>query len=84
MQGGHRFTSGRFGNTTHQMAAFSIRTLKGGQSAVTVRIGPAVTMAKARSLQEHGWEVQITDSEGRVFDPDDFEARHREDLPGSS
>jgi hypothetical protein len=36
------------------MAAFSIHASKDGQSVVTVRIGPTVTVAKARELGKSG------------------------------
>jgi hypothetical protein len=59
------------------MSAFSIRASKGEQSVLTMRIDPTAAIAKAHTLRENGWTVQITDSEGRVFELGDFEVEHR-------
>jgi hypothetical protein len=59
------------------MSAFSIRASRSGQSVLTIRIDPTATIAKAHTLQENGWTVQITDSDGRVFELCDFEVEHR-------
>jgi hypothetical protein len=55
------------------MAAFSIHASKDGQSVVTVRIGPTVTVAKARELGKSGQDVHITDADGRQYRPDKFD-----------
>ena len=52
---------------------FSIHAWKDGQSNETVRIRLAVAVDKARVLQSAGWQVHVTDSAGRQFDPSDFE-----------
>jgi hypothetical protein len=51
------------------MTAFSIHATKGGQSMTTVRIGPAVTVAKARALLKDGWQVHVTDVAGQRYEP---------------
>ena len=40
---------------------------------MTVRISPAVAVDKARVLEKSGWQVHVTDSSGRQFDPPDFD-----------
>ena len=55
------------------MTAFSIHSSKDGQSVHTVRIGPRITVAKARALSKEGWQVHIADADGRQYGPDDFE-----------
>ena len=50
------------------MTAFSIHATKGGQSMTTVRIGPTVTVAKARALQKDGWQVHVTDAMGKHYE----------------
>jgi hypothetical protein len=55
------------------MAAYSIRSSLDDQAIVTVRIGPVVTLDKARALQLLGWEFQIIDAEGRSYDVKAFE-----------
>ena len=52
---------------------FTIRAWKDGRSISTVRIRPAVAIDKARGLQSSGWQVHVTDSQGRQFDPLDFD-----------
>ena len=51
---------------------FTIHASKNGQSVATVRISPAVAVDKARVLEELGWQVHVTDSVGRQFNPSDF------------
>jgi hypothetical protein len=51
------------------MTAFSIHATKGGQSMTTVRIGPTVTVAKARALLKDGWQVHVTDAAGQHYEP---------------
>src|SRR5712672_3191177 len=48
---------------------FAIHAWKDDQSIVTVRIGPAVAVDKARVLERSGWKVHVTDSTGRRFGP---------------
>jgi hypothetical protein len=55
------------------MTAFTIHASKDGESMQTVRIGPTVTVAKARSLSKLGWLVHITDSDSRQYQPDEFD-----------
>jgi hypothetical protein len=52
---------------------FTIHASKNGQSVTTVRIIPAVAVDKARVLEGLGWQVHVTDSAGRQFDPSDFD-----------
>ena len=52
---------------------FAIHAWKEDQSIVTVRIGPAVAVDKARVLERAGWKVHVTDSTGHRFDPSDFD-----------
>jgi hypothetical protein len=52
---------------------FAIHAWKDDQSIVTVRIGPAVAVDKARVLERSGWQVYVTDSTGHRFDPSDFD-----------
>jgi hypothetical protein len=52
---------------------FAIHARKDDQSVVTVRIGPAVAVDKARVLERAGWKVHVTDSTGHRFDPSDFD-----------
>ena len=52
---------------------FTIHASRNDQSVVTVRISPAVAVDKARVLENLGWQVHITDSAGRQFDPSDFD-----------
>ena len=35
----------------------------------TVRIGPTVTVAKARALLKDGWQVHVTDAAGQHYEP---------------
>ena len=52
------------------MAAFSIHASKDGQMVTTVRIGPTITMAKARTLLNEGWQVHVTDENGHQYGPE--------------
>jgi hypothetical protein len=40
---------------------------------VTIRIGLAVAVDKARELEKMGWQVYVTDSAGRRFAPPNFD-----------
>ena len=55
------------------MPAFTIHAAKGGQSVTTVRIGAAVTVAKARALADAGWQVHITDADGLQHGPETWD-----------
>ena len=55
------------------MSAFTIHASKGGQSIATVRISPTVTAAKAQTLADAGWEVHVTDVDGRQHGPDTWD-----------
>jgi hypothetical protein len=52
---------------------FAIHASKNGQSIVTIRISPAVAVAKARVLERSGWQVHVTDSAGHQVRPLDFD-----------
>jgi hypothetical protein len=52
---------------------FTIHARKNDQYIVTVRISAPVAVDKARTLQKLGWQVHVTDSSGRQFDPPDFD-----------
>jgi hypothetical protein len=52
---------------------FTIHASKNGQSVMTVRIGPAVAVDRARVLESLGWRVHVTDSVGHRFDPSEFD-----------
>jgi hypothetical protein len=54
------------------MTAFTIHASKDGESSHTVRIGPTVTVAKARELSNNGWQVHVTDADGHRYGPDKF------------
>jgi hypothetical protein len=53
--------------------AFTIHASKDGETVQTVRIGPTVTVAKARELSKSGWQVHITDADGQQYGPDAFD-----------
>jgi menaquinone-dependent protoporphyrinogen IX oxidase len=55
------------------MTAFTVYSSKNGKTVHTVRLSPATTVAKALALHSEGWQVHITDSHGRRFDPADFD-----------
>lgn len=44
------------------MTAFTVYASKNGGSVQTVRISPAMTVAKACALQDEGWMVHVTDA----------------------
>ena len=52
---------------------FTIHAWKDDQSIVTVRIGPAVAVDKARELEKTGWQVHVTDAAGSRFTPPNFD-----------
>jgi hypothetical protein len=49
------------------MTAYTVHASKDGQSVTTVRIGPTVTVAKARALIKEGWQVHVTDAAGQRY-----------------
>jgi hypothetical protein len=55
------------------MAAFMIHSTKDGQTVSTVRIGPTVTVAKTRTLLKDGWQVHVTDEDGRQYGPENLD-----------
>jgi hypothetical protein len=54
------------------MTAFTIVASKDGETVMTVRLGPKISVEKALGLAEDGWQVHITDSEGRQYTPNQF------------
>jgi len=54
------------------MTAFTIHASKDGESSQTVRIGPTITVAKARELIKYGWQVRINDTDGHPYGPERF------------
>jgi hypothetical protein len=52
---------------------FAIHAAKDGQSVLTIRIGPAAAVDKARLLESLGWQVHITDAAGQQFGASDFD-----------
>jgi hypothetical protein len=52
---------------------FAIHAWKADQNIVTVRIGSAVAVDKARELEKAGWQVYVTDSVGHRFAPSNFD-----------
>ena len=55
------------------MTAFTIHASKDGETSQTVRIGPTITVTKARELTKHGWQVHITDADGHQYGPEKFD-----------
>jgi hypothetical protein len=55
------------------MPAFTIHATKDGDTVSTVRIGPTVTVARARTLLKEGWQVHVTDADGRQYGPGQFD-----------
>ena len=51
------------------MTAFVIHASKDGETTQTVRLGPTITVAKARELAKYGWQVHITDADGNQNGP---------------
>jgi hypothetical protein len=52
---------------------FTIHAWKADQNIMTVRIGPAVAVDKARELEKTGWQVYVTDAAGCRFTPPNFD-----------
>jgi len=54
------------------MTAYTIHASKDGETSQTVRLGPTITVAKARELTKYGWQVHITDADGNQYGPNKF------------
>ena len=54
------------------MKSFTIHASKDGEWVETQGTSPTLIVAKANSLHKTGWEVHITDSDGRRFGPSRF------------
>lgn len=52
---------------------FTIHAWKADQNIVTIRIGLAVAIDKARELERIGWQVYVTDAAGSRFMPQNFD-----------
>jgi hypothetical protein len=52
------------------MTAYTIHATKDGETVATVRIGPTITVAKARTLMKQGWQVHVTDGKGQQCGPE--------------
>ena len=52
---------------------FFVNASKGENAVVTVRLSGAVAIAKARSLQDEGWQVFITGPDGNRYHPSEFD-----------
>ena len=54
------------------MEAFTIHASKDGKWVETQGTSPTLTVAKANTLLKTGWDVHITDSDGRRYGPTRF------------
>ena len=54
------------------MELFTIHASKDGEWVETQGTSPTLTVAKASSLHKTGWDVHITDSDGRRYGPSRF------------
>ena len=54
--------------------AFTTQASKDGQMVTTTRLGPTVTVAKARALIKEGWDVHVTGADGRQHGPAQLDA----------
>lgn len=54
------------------MTAFTIQASRDDETVTTVLIGPTITVAKARMLHKQGWQVHVTDADGRQYGPEKF------------
>ena len=52
---------------------FTIHAWKADRHLMTVRIGRAVAVDKARELQKRGWQVYVNDEAGCQFTPPNFD-----------
>jgi hypothetical protein len=55
------------------MTVFTVHASKNDQRITTVRIGPMVSIEKAKTLLQEGWQVHVTDAAGHQYSPDDFD-----------
>ena len=55
------------------MSAFVVHATKDGESTRFLFASPVLTHAKARSLLKGGWDVHVTDAQGRVIQSDRFD-----------
>ena len=51
------------------MELFTIHASKDGDWVETQDTSPTLTVAKANTLHKTGWDVHITDSDGRRYGP---------------
>ena len=54
------------------MELFIVHASKDGQRVEAQNTSPTLTVAKANSLHKSGWDVHITDSDGRRYGPNGF------------
>ena len=54
------------------MELFTIHASKDGEWHEAQDISPTLTVAKANKLHKAGWDVHITDSDGRRYGPTRF------------
>jgi hypothetical protein len=54
------------------MEAFTIHASKDGKWVETQGTSPTLTVAKANTLLKTGWDVHITDADGRRYGPTRF------------
>ena len=54
------------------MEIFTVHASKDGEWVETQIKSPTLTVAKANSLQKSGWDVHITDGDGRRYGPTRF------------
>ena len=62
-----------FAHDRCEMTAFTIHASKDDQTITTVRIDPTVSIEKAKSLLQKGWQVHIITAKGRQYGPDEFD-----------
>jgi hypothetical protein len=55
------------------MTTFTIHASRDGETIEAARTSPTMTVAKARALLNDGWQVHITDTNGRRYQPETFE-----------
>lgn len=54
------------------MEVFTIHASKHGEWVETQETSPTLTVAKANKLHKTGWDVHITDANGRRYGPSRF------------
>ena len=55
------------------MAALVLHARKDGESQSMLFISPTLTVARARWLHKSGWQVHVSDGDGRVFRLEEFD-----------